>query len=64
MKERLIGAAWIGYQLIGLATFVFLMFFDGYSYTWWNWIIAIPANLFLSAIWPIYFLILRPLFGS
>lgn len=45
-----------------LATFIFLTFFDGYIYTWWNWIIAIPCNVFLSTIWPIYWGILRWIF--
>jgi len=53
----------IGYNLVLLGTFIKLTFLDGYDYTWWNWIIVIPLNIFLSAIWPIYWLILRPLFG-
>ena len=53
----------IGYQLLSIATFAKLTFFDGYVYNWWNWIIAIPVNLFLSEILPIYWLILRPIFG-
>ena len=41
--------------LIGdLATFVYLTFFNGYVYTWWNWIIVIPINIFLASIWPLY----------
>lgn len=53
-------AAW----LIGnIATFGFLTFFDGYKYNWWNWIIALPVNEFLAAMWPIYWLIIRPIFG-
>lgn len=51
------------YQLASTATFVFLTFFDNYVYTWWNWLIAIPVNVFLCEIWPIYWLILRPVFG-
>lgn len=43
-------------------TFIYLTFFDGYAYTWWNWIIVIPLNGFLSGIWPIYWGILRWLF--
>jgi hypothetical protein len=53
-----------GYGLIGLATSAYLTFFDGYVYNAWNWLIAIPANLFLGTIWPIYWLILRPIFGA
>lgn len=49
------------YQLGALATLVKLTFFDGYVYNWWNWIIALPVNLFLSEIWPLYWLIIRPL---
>jgi hypothetical protein len=41
------------------ATFVYLTFFDGYIYTAWNWLIAIPVNLFLGTIWPIYWGILH-----
>jgi len=51
------------YFLGDLATFVYLTFFDGYIYTWWNWLIAVPINFFLAQIWPIHWLILRPIFG-
>lgn len=53
-----------GYGLIGLATFCYLTFFDGYNYTASNWLIAIPANWFLSMIWPLYWAIIRPMSGS
>lgn len=39
-------------------TFIYLTFFDGYAYTAWNWIIAIPLNMVLSGIFPIYWAIL------
>lgn len=42
-------------------TFIWLTFLDGYRYTAWNWLVAVPANAFLSAVWPIYWIILRPL---
>ena len=64
METRIGRTLFYGWQSASLATFVYLTFFDGYNYNWWNWIIAIPINLFLSEIWPIYWLILRPLFGS
>lgn len=51
------------WQLGSIATFIKLTFLDGYVYTWWNWIIAIPVNAFLAEIWPIYWAILRPLLG-
>lgn len=53
----------IAYLLGDFATLVYLLFFDGYRYTWWNWLIAIPVDMILSTIWPIYWLVLRPLFS-
>jgi hypothetical protein len=55
-------ALWV-YELGALATFAKLLFFSGFVYNAWNWLIAIPASLFLAQIWPIYWLIVRPLFG-
>lgn len=53
-----------GLYLAGaVATFVYLTAFDGYTYTAWNWLIALPVNAALSAMWPIYWAALRPLFG-
>ncbi|CAN5348643.1 hypothetical protein BH10PSE12_BH10PSE12_18750 [soil metagenome] len=54
---------WI-YQLISFGTFIKLTLLDHYPYTWWNWIFVVPLNAFLAEIWPIYWLILRPIFGS
>lgn len=51
------------YEIGGIGTFLYLTFFDGYDYTAWNWLIAVPVNLFLGQIWPIYWAILRPLLG-
>ncbi len=51
------------YQLGALATFIKLTFFDHYEYTWWNWLIVVPINAFQAEIWPIYWLIIRPLAG-
>ena len=47
------------YLGIDAATFVYLTFFDGYIYNAWNWVIAIPVNIFLSTIWPIYWGVLH-----
>lgn len=47
---------WV-YTAIGVCTFIFLMFFDGYTYTWWNWPIAVATSWFLSLIWPIYWIL-------
>ena len=52
----------IGYiiYLIGFwFTFIYLIFFDGYRYNAWNWIIVIPIDMSLSWIWPIYWLLLH-----
>ena len=50
------------YLVGNLATFVYLTFFDGYIYNWWNWAIALPCNFVLAAIWPVYWGILRWVF--
>jgi predicted anti-sigma-YlaC factor YlaD len=55
-KETL---AWTVYWIGDAATFVYLTFFDGYVYNAWNWIIAVPVNMFLAAIWPLYWAIIR-----
>lgn len=47
------------YVIGSFATFAYLTFFDGYIYTWWNWLIAVPINLFLGSIWPIYWAVLQ-----
>lgn len=64
MKNALVTAAFWLYWIGHIATFRKLTFFDDYTYNWWNWIIVIAINEFLAMIWPLYWLILRPLFGS
>lgn len=54
---------WSIYALGNAATFINLMFFNGYHYNWWNWLVAIPVSEFLAAIWPLYWIILRPFFS-
>jgi hypothetical protein len=49
-------------QIGFLGTFIYLTFFDDVRWTWWNWLVILPANLFLSAIWPIYWPVLHWLF--
>lgn len=51
-------ALW-AYLIVDTATFVYLTFFDGYIYNAWNWILALPINLFLAQIWPIYWSVLH-----
>lgn len=60
--DRLRGVlAWV--YVFGMpVTFIYLTFFDGYRYTAWNWLIAIPVNVAMSGLWPIYWGILRPIF--
>lgn len=48
-----------GYTAISLGTALFLTFADGYDYNGWNRIVALPINLFLGAIWPLYWGILH-----
>ena len=55
-KEKL---AWAVYLIGHVGTFVKLTFFDGYAYNWWNWIIAVPVNVLLAQIWPLYWAIIR-----
>ncbi len=64
-KEEGDGHIWaIGaWQIGSISTFGFLTFFDGTDYNWWNWIIIVPVNGFVSEIWPIYWLLLRPVMG-
>ena len=54
----------IAHAFVVMGTFIYLTFFDGYVYNGWNWLVAVPVNLFLANIWPIYWLILRPFFGA
>lgn len=62
--KKLLGYALPAIYTIGvLGTFVFLTFLDDYKYTWWNWVFVVPLNAVISGLWPIYWLILRPIFG-
>lgn len=63
MKDAAIKALIFIYFLGQIATFGKLTFFDDYAYNWWNWLIVVPINTFLSVIWPIYWAILRPIFS-
>ena len=64
MKSVIKGLLWTAFWFGDIATFIYLTFFDGYNYTAWNWIIAIPVNIFMAQIWPLYWIIIRPLFGD
>jgi len=56
MKNNIALNLWV---VCDIGTFIYLTFFDGYIYNAWNWIIAIPVNLLLAAIWPIYWGVLH-----
>ncbi len=62
-RNRLKSLALWAYFAIDFSTFVYLTLFDGYVYTWWNWLIVVPLNAILSTMWPIYWVVLRPIFG-
>lgn len=64
MSDWKLRIAFTVYLLGDVGTFIYLTFLDGYSYNAWNWLIAVPVNVFLSMIWPIYWVILRPIFGG
>lgn len=63
LKQIAATVALVIYELAAWATFGKLTFFDGTIYNWWNWGILLPINGFLGQIWPLYWLILRPIFG-
>ncbi len=60
MKNRVLIAIW---AIGDIATFIYLVFFDGTNYNWWNWLLIVPMDFILATMWPIYWLILRPLFA-
>lgn len=47
------------YVLGIIGTWIYLTFFDGYQWTLGNAFLAHSVNLFLSAMWPLYWLMLR-----
>lgn len=63
MSDKMKIALFCIWQIGSVATFAKLSFFDGYIFNGWNWLIAIPVNIFLAEIWPVYWLIIRPIMG-
>lgn len=61
MEKIFWNALTLAYVGGNIGTVIYLTFFDGYVYNWWNWLIAIPVNFVLGTMWPIYWLILKPL---
>lgn len=62
-KLDLSGIFLIFYLIGSWATFIYLSFFDDYQYNWWNWVFVLPINFFLGHIWPLYWIIIKPLMG-
>lgn len=59
MKTLLLGL----YVLGDVTTLAYLLFMDGTRYNWWNWLVIVPMDFILAAMWPIYWTVLRPLLG-
>lgn len=59
MKDRLSVFAVLAYGPVGLATFVYLTFLNGYAYSGLIWLVAVAVNGFMGMIWPIYWILLR-----
>ncbi len=60
---RLTAFVWT-WQIAATVTLTYLLVQDWPTLNWWNWLIIFPADVFLSEIWPIYWAVLRPVFGS
>ena len=43
------------YHMGSIGTAIFL--FVDTNWSWWNWILLIPLNLFLAEIWPVFWFI-------
>ncbi len=53
---------WCGiffYFICDIATFIYLIKNDMHDFNFWNWIVIIPIDIFLSQIWPLYWGILH-----
>lgn len=59
MKDAVVA----GYSVAALVTAAYLTLIDFAALSFWNWAIIIPVNLFLGAIWPIYWAVIRPILG-
>jgi hypothetical protein len=55
-------AIWV-HLVASTATQIYLFVEDWPRLNGWNWIIILPIDFFLGEIWPIFWLILRPLLG-
>jgi len=46
------------------ATFLFLIFWGDKKIPSMDWFIELPFNLFFAQIWPVYWMVYRPIFGA
>lgn len=53
---------WIYYAGL-ITTFIVLIREVPSHLAFWRWILLVPIDGFLSSIWPIYWVIIKPLFG-
>ncbi len=51
------------YQIGAFATLGYLFWQDGAHLSWWKYPLLFALNCFIAEIWPVYWIILRPLFG-
>lgn len=47
----------LAYGIGALATLVYLLAFSPGHFNAWNWLIVVPLDIFLSGIWPVYWLL-------
>ena len=58
-KDVFITLLYVTYFIIDILTFIYLTFYDGYAYTYWNWLIVVPINFLIAQLWPIYWGVLH-----
>jgi len=52
------------YLAMDAATFLFLIFWGDKKIPSMDWFIELPFNLFFAQIWPVYWMVYRPIFGA
>ena len=46
----------IVYEVGGIGTFIYLSFFDGLVFNWWNWTLIFGTSFVMGAMWPFYWI--------
>ena len=46
----------IVYEVGGIGTFIYLSFFDGLVFNWWNWTLIFGTSFAMGAMWPFYWI--------